>query len=205
MKMRRLLNLFLVCLFVPVAILSCSRGHFKNYYVIHLEPRNFQNVDERVEKSVKVRRFRSSRMLLDDRIIYMKSPVQIGYHHLDLWVMNVDNMIGDMFYNHLSNSGVFANLYNFNSAANTNYNIAGYVGFLGEVTEQGERLARAEITLFVYDSSNKRIWQNRYERLKKVELSNDHEVFMNDLVLTLSSQVTEIFNQAIVDIAAVLK
>lgn len=164
-----------------------------NYYVLDL-PAPEAKPANTLPYSAVVMPFRSSEMLVQDRIVYRESASQVGFYEYHRWAEDPTTTLQRSMLAQLRAAGTFDRVVPFEGRANVDYIIRGRLDQLEEV-DYGEGVSvRVKISAqLIETSSNRPVWSDTAEATGSVSTAEVSAVVeqMSSAMRTAVSRIVE--------------
>jgi ABC-type uncharacterized transport system auxiliary subunit len=167
---RSIRGIRLVAAALVLAFLAACGGKIPptHYYVLDLPAPEAKPPDALPYTAV-VMPFRSSEMLLQDRIVYREGPSQVGFYEYHRWAEDPRTTILRAFLNQLTAKGTFGRVVSFEGRTNVDYVIRGRLEQLEEIDYGGGVSVQAKISAQLLDAAtNRPIWSDTAEATNPV-------------------------------------
>ena len=133
-----------------------------HYYVLDLPPAP-NPASEALPGSAVIMPLRSSRMLIQDRIVYRPAQGEVGYYEYHRWAEDPRDTLTKSLIQHLRSRGAFSNVVPFDGRSKTDYIIRGTLERLEEIDSGGVAVYVKISAQLMSTEERETIWQGEGE------------------------------------------
>ena len=133
-----------------------------HYYVLDLPPAP-DPASEALPGSAVIMPLRSSRMLIQDRIVYRPAQGEVGYYEYHRWAEDPRDTLTKSLIKHLRSRGAFSNVVPFDGRSKTDYIIRGTLERLQEIDSGGVAVYVKISAQLMSTEERETIWQGEGE------------------------------------------
>jgi len=145
-----------------LAGLSCAlpRTH---YYTMEL-PHTPQGSRPAIDCHLTIQRFRTDRILMDDRILYREGPQEINFYEYHRWASPPADLVTRYFIHRLKDSGTYARVSAHNEGGRSDFTLSGSLHHFEEVDQGKEVSALVALEIELLDSRTRApVWRGEAE------------------------------------------
>jgi ABC-type uncharacterized transport system auxiliary subunit len=147
---------------VALAAVSCStpRMHYYTMEIPHMTP----GPAPAIARHISVQRFRGSRVLSDDRILYREGPSEVNFYEYHRWASPPVDLATNYVTHRLKDSGTYMRISSYNEGAGSDYMLRGQLHHFEEVDRGKEASTAVALELELFDTkTGAPVWREEAE------------------------------------------
>lgn len=179
-----------------VLLLACGKVRFPEYYTLALAATPpLQSNEGHALGVLQVREFETAPYLREGRIVYRKSPTEVGFYEYHRWVIDPGTTVTSATVSALRSSGLFAQVDSGTSHVKPDFLLRGQLGRLDEIDYGGS--VRVEVKLsaqLVNLRTASIVWSGEEAETAQVEKAT-----VNSVVIGMSGAVQKCIDRLLAD------
>jgi ABC-type uncharacterized transport system auxiliary subunit len=136
---------------------GCGPGRYSKTYVLNFPPAAPSATPPEIRGSLAVHEFQCPQYLCEGRIVYRKTPEEIGFYEFHRWAMNPRGMITQFIADSIRSEALFKNVALQEGGVEPAYVLKGNIEQLEEVDQGGDVRAVCTISAQLQDTQTKSI------------------------------------------------